>query len=1734
MKHFLLFLLLVAFLAGPAQAQSYKLAKDPAQFIPDVKTMMAATKNEAAIRVSTRLEEIWAGQQLSNAQKTLVVDISQQMLTKKLKARPHFEHFLGGLVSAVNIHKLSNAPLDQYLNVVQRSLQQDPVPAFEKFLATSASFLDTKILYKSQYNTLRVLNGSFSFAYLDGSEPLEAKPAPAKKAAAKAAKPGQGDPQPADAEEDPWALPPGSQGPALLGPVLKLQGIDLFFVSNGDSLQISQTAGQVQLTKGLFAGDQGLFKWQQPNGEATAAFKAFSFDISKAAFKAENVTLTYPAVLEAPVEGIFEYRSVRNKPNGESGYPKFVSYTNNARIKNIGENIQYLGGFTMAGSKVSTAALDGSPSDITVSAAGSPRFKATAANYALSDTLISSDLAAILIYQGKDSLTHPGIRLKYSKPTKTLNLTRNEQSQVSPFNSTYHQMEISAEMLTWNIEQPDVHFSILNAKNEVPARLTSKEYFTDTRYEHLQGTASFHPLIVIANYATRQKTNAFFLSELAQATKLEEKELAVAASMLARQNFLTFTSSTGLITLKPKALHYMKSAQGKKDYDFITLQSLAPSGKNATLDLQKNELLVRGVDKFYFTGDSVAVYAIPDSNQVAILKNRDIKFNGVVIASLFRFRGTKFTFKYDEFLVDMLKIDTIAFAVKKKQKQGVKGNNTGEQYLSNSISKSSGKLYLNKPDNKSGKKKLKNYPMFDATGGAYVYFNKPEILGGAYDTTVYFAIPPFKMDSLNAEGQGAVGFKGKFYSGGIFPPFETKLTLMEDQSLGFEYQAPKAGLAAYGGKGKFYNKLSMSNQGLQGSGQIDYLTAKLHSNAFTFYRDKVLTMGTKATVAEASIGDAFYMSANFNKYALEWLPQKDTMNISTTSEPIKLYQDKFTFRGISTITPKGFFGDGTIEGADGSIKSPILAFAKSKFKANNAVFEVKSKTPGKPALRATDVFMEYDLNKGYATFSPERTGVASTDFPYAQFKTSLRSGRWDVNKKKVTMDEPTGDKNVKAYFVSTRPAHDNLKFQARTASYDISRNTLTIGGVPYIASADAHIVPDSNMVYITANSDMKTFQRAAVITDTLHKYHQMYKGEIDIVSRTKYQGYSTANYVNALSDTFAVKFGKFNMKNMAVARPVAQAGKTVENDQGELVTQEKVRQVNTEILPEDSLLLASAAPPAKKGLFRKGSKKKKEVQPADSTGSPAPGLLADASGATKPKKSSWRNRKNKTEVAALDSTSLALGAVEEVKKDKRRSRKEEAEEGAIPEDAAYTAATATVKESDKFLIAPGVLYKGEITMNSIRQHWDFNGSVKLAFSDGQGASDWFPYQATVNPAEVQIDIKDPVAADGTPLKTGLHVSVANNKVYNTFVSKKKDDTDLDVFTVDGQLSYNKKKKEFRLGAPKRVSGEVLAGNLLVYNDSLDVSRYEGKFDLIRPVKNFSLASAGTAIAKPSEKRYTLQALMALQMPLPDQALEQLGKALAENTAGAAEASVDANSLPVQLAQFIGDKDAQAFAAKSEYTPLPGLGGEFAKSLVFSGVDLRWSDSTKAWYSKGKLNLSNILKKDINAQVPGYIEVKRGPDADVVNIYLEPLQSLWYHFNFDNNVLMVTSSDETFSGLVAKKRNSSLVMGEDMDKAAFVNYFRKNYLKDAKPEVVAPVVKETPQKAAGFDFDEEETAGKKKKKQDKEAAPAVPKADKAAKDKKAPEMALPGMTEEGKKKKKNKKEQDSLLPDVDLN
>src|SRR6185503_8248585 len=89
-----------------------------------------------------------------------------------------------------------------------------------------------------------------------------------------------------------------------------------------------------------------------------------------------------------------------------------------------------------------------------------------------------------------------------------------------------------------------------------------------------------------------------------------------------------------------------------------------------------------------------------------------------------------------------------------------------------SSQKKSGTLFINVPDNKSGKMDIPNFPNLDASGGGVIYFDRKEVLNGIYGRSIFFVVPPFKLDSLSDADPASINFDGPFGSNGMFPTFK--------------------------------------------------------------------------------------------------------------------------------------------------------------------------------------------------------------------------------------------------------------------------------------------------------------------------------------------------------------------------------------------------------------------------------------------------------------------------------------------------------------------------------------------------------------------------------------------------------------------------------------------------------------------------------------------------------------------------------------------------------------------------------------------------------------------------------------------------------------------------------------------------------------------------------------------------------------------------------------------------
>src|SRR5690606_17041820 len=110
----------------------------------------------------------------------------------------------------------------------------------------------------------------------------------------------------------------------------------------------------------------------------------------------------------------------------------------------------------------------------------------------LNDSLITSSLASVAIYQDRDSLSHPAVVFEYSRPSRVITLTKKSGSfGKAPFFDTFHKLEINAERVIWDLDTQLVHFSTINTKSLIPVLFESTSYFSNNRFQQLIGVSDF-------------------------------------------------------------------------------------------------------------------------------------------------------------------------------------------------------------------------------------------------------------------------------------------------------------------------------------------------------------------------------------------------------------------------------------------------------------------------------------------------------------------------------------------------------------------------------------------------------------------------------------------------------------------------------------------------------------------------------------------------------------------------------------------------------------------------------------------------------------------------------------------------------------------------------------------------------------------------------------------------------------------------------------------------------------------------------------------------------------------------------------------------------------------------------------------------------------------------------------------------------------------------------------------
>jgi len=912
--------------------------------------------------------------------------------------------------------------------------------------------------------------------------------------------------------------------------LVKFEQLSLVCATRKDSSTIIETEGIFNYDEQLWIGNSGTVKWsrfgEENEDKIFVDLQEYTINIEKTTFTADSAVLHYERFFKNPVLGVFTEKVMSSPPTERSSYPRFESYRDDFEIFNVYPNIDYFGGFTLNGLKLFGNSGQFNDAFVTLNFDGKNFGKARSELFRLEEDKLESQKAEIVFYFDKDSLYHPGLRLRYNAETSQMQLLSDEQgADLVPFFDSYHQLDIYSPGLFWTLDSTEMYFKrILGVHRENLAAFVSSNYFSERDFYAIQGIDELNPMYVLQNYLKTYNEKVIQLNALSAYMKKSPEQVSAMLINLSNNGFVVYNPREKTAIVKDRFYDFLNAKSGRSDYDVIRLESKVDRQANAKIDLQSLSLDVFGVPEVILS-DSQQVYIYPYDNSISFKKNRDFSFDGQVHMGLFDFYSRSNTFVYDSFMINMNYIDSLAFKVY--------STDSLERIdsvikVKNIIAKLNGKIYIDMPYNKSGLKEFEQYPIFVSDESSYVYFNEPYI----QDSTLlaesfYYRIDPFQFDSIKTFSTAGMQFTGTLVSAGIFPSIQQPLIVMPDYSLGFTHLTPTDGYPIYGGKGTFYDTIFLSNEGFTGSGKLDYLASSTKSDHYIFYPDS-LKSGAFGFKNLESPKEYDFPFAAADTVDLRWIVDTNVMFVDNPIDSFQMYRNA-KFNGELSLSPTNFDGTGAFHFEESEIRSKHFTFNYSELTADSADFYLR-KDVDTLVFQSNGYFAKIDFEQQRAWFNHayENTFV---EFPYNKYISNLDEVEWIMDEDKIelfsdlstnyqaldTLDDlALIDYKLKGpEFISIEQDPDSItRFFAGKATYNLNTFTIDVDNVKLIKSADAAIFPSNQYVKILRDGGLLTLQNARIIADTLNKYHYIYDAEVDILNRHRYFASGYIDYVD--------------------------------------------------------------------------------------------------------------------------------------------------------------------------------------------------------------------------------------------------------------------------------------------------------------------------------------------------------------------------------------------------------------------------------------------------------------------------------------------------------------------------------------------------------------------------------------------------------------------------------------------
>ena len=1628
--------------------QAVRLSDKPEQFMAEVQKLMA-TGGPVAVRAGTDLQSLWSESRLLPQQQERVMAVSRRMNQKRLQPATHFAPFYEVLYQASSSQQSAPSParIDEILTIAEKLLDANDIKTLARSMETIRRFLERHELYASNYNKLYALGGSFQFRYIDGGQavPGVAQTPADSVAAAKAA---------ADRSRfDGWDTPattdstqPRPSGvqfipqrrpiPVVVGPVITFKDISLAMVANGDSALLSNTSGDMMLKDGILVGQGGKFTWETAGRpDIFVTLSDYALTTMNPRLQADDVTLTYNSA--KPIKGVFEF--VSKKKSGQPSYPRFMSWQNDVKLPDLGPDIEYRGGLALSGTQMVGASASGQPAQLTVKYKGKPGFKATSR------------------------------RFDFSVPDST----RSDSTQGGFNTSTTAKALISASTAAFAgyVDADSITHPAIKFRYDKTQRIAWLDREERTGYARVPYADSYHKFYILPEVVRwdlpRQKVDFYQVG-----AKREVPVRFESFDYFQPQRYADLTVDYGFHPLQIVANYVStKKQQTFLDDDIIQFAKVSPNALRGALgrmvlegyllrDANTGMMRLSRKGALYILAyagkgdyDNFQVQSLFASNDS--IKNASINLND----KLLTIRGVdRFT------LSDSLKV----FGIPSDKVLRV---GKGRAFTLNGQLKAGTLRYAGRDLKFDYDKFAMNLNKIDS-----ITFSSPKLAAQGKDSEI--------GGDIKYENPGTVYFGSADNKSGRIAGKKTTQRLVMPEGMTVYFNQPVRGNITY--NQKVYFKIPAIDNDSLGKGDISFMGTFYSDGIFPPFKAELITM------PDNSLG--FVHKAPATGYPVY------SSKKGTTPSTVK-------FTGELTMDKSGLRAEGVLNHLTASLHTNGMLFMTDSLLASGEKGELKEGLVGKA------YFPQVQLNNYSLKWWPKADSMVITTqkhtFNFYNATTNLEGG---LVLRSVGLFGNGTLRRKDSEAISNSIKFNKEGFVAANAQFKIISEKDAARPILLGNDIDVDFNQTKGIVGLAIN---KKQSFSDTLASSMEFPFAAYKTSINR-AQWNVNAKTIAMKGDVKTSTFTATADeqeglRFNgsaalydidkmMLNISGVPYVTSADARIYPDKG-LVT---VRRNGEMLALKNARLELDTI-----NLFHRLKNGNIQILSRMRFAGDATYQFATAKGDTASiKMGSFELR----EAPAAASATLTA----DTKKPARGKRNAQSK----PATTYFTVARADVEEDDNLQLAPRMLYKGTISMKAPEQDLALDGFIKPALKKRRDlVGGWIPFKEKVaERLEIKVD-KTLKNEGGQQLVAGIHFRLDNGGLYPTFLSPKEDPKDVDLFSATGTMRYDEKDKVYRIaskssdlqaGKPAVADSSVQSNgnenteeveNAFTFNDARGLMTFKGRLNLLNSAPNDYLLAAGSARINIDSSQYRFNTLLAFAFPVPEPInnliADKLVKTNLEEKNDEA-ADDDLNRLSDKLLPLIGQQamDAYRLKAQNQHVSLSQASPKLNAMLVLANANLRWSDKFNAFYSIGQVGVSNIGAMDINAQMDGFIEIRKAANGDEASIYIESSPDVWVFYEYKpgntptamGQLAIITSEQDINDRLLAGSKNSGkttleVVPATADEKTLFVDRYLDQYKTKVKP---VPKAKTQPGESVKGQKIVKEEKKKDEKKKDKEA------------------------------------------------